>query len=442
MWRWLKRILLLLLALVLLWLAISLSGLLPRLSAEQAGELSDLRLPPQDAVGERNALELIWSLSYEVPPAQRAEVMREDAAALDAWQPEDGDMPTSVAAERYPRREPADAPKLPACDLDCLEAVRADPEAWRAAVAARTSRLEALTSLSEYDHQRLPYRLTLASPIPPYQETGSLQVAAAALRYVEGDAAGALQSLCQGTADWRALRGRSDSMIGEMINLAWLRRGIQLFADIRAELPVDFPLPSSCEHAFAPPRPEERMSCDVFRTEFQALEHTLERGPSGMLGPEGSLVETITEWSMNREASLALIVGSYRDACENLPRPVKAWSEAPTDLVCPLTHLVFNPVGCYVARISGPSYRDYLRRERDLEGHLRLLSLADQLARQPDPGEALTNHPEWLSNFEQPVRLEQDTLILDLLQPRPYGPASLRIPLPGSRFAPGGASEP
>ena len=432
MWRWLKRILLLLSAGALLWLAVVLSGLLPWISAEQAADLADLRLPPQQAVGERNALELLWSLRFDVPPEQRAAVLAEDAAALDAWLGEAGSVPDSVAAARYPLREAEGAPELPACDLDCLARVRADPETWRAAVGARASRLQALESLAEHDHQRTPYRFTLSSPLPSYRDTGSLQIAAAALRHVDGDSTGALQALCHSSAAWRGLRGRSDTLIAEMINLAWLRRSIQLYADIRAELPPDAVLPEPCEQAFAPPRAAERMSCDVFRSEFKAVENSLEREPLGLSGSGRGWQDAALDALLNREATLAMLAGGYRRACAHLALPLDAWPPLPVEPDCPMQQRLFNPVGCALARIGAPNYLPYLRRERDLEGHLRLLALAEHLVDQDDPARAFENRPEPLRQFEQPVRFEDGALILDLIEPRNQEQPSIRLALPGS----------
>jgi hypothetical protein len=431
---WLRRGVFLVAAGVLLWLVLALGGLLPRISAEQAAALADMRAAPQQAVGQRNALELIWSLRFEVPPEQRAEVLREDAAALDAWRPEHGAAPNSVAAERYPLREATAAPSLPGCDLDCLQQVRDQPEAWRAALAARTSRLQSLEALGEYDHLRMPFRLSLSMPAPAFLHTGDLQIAAAALRFVDGDATAALDSLCRNSADWRALKGRSDTLISEMILLAWLRRAAQLYADLRAELPADFPLPPSCTAAFAPLPVEQRMACDVFRSEFRMLDNTLAQELHGFGDPEHSWRDRAMAVALNREATVALMAPHYRDACKRLRQPVRAWQDWPVEPGCPWQHRVFNPVGCIIYDMAMPNYLDYLRRERDLEGQLRLLQLADRLVGQADPAAAFKARPEELAEFEQPVRFDGDELLLDLLQPRPNQPPTLRVPLPASRL--------
>lgn len=433
---WLGRGFALLAALALLWLALSLSGLLPRLSAEQTEALDDMRAPPQQAQGERNAMELIWSLRYEVPVEQRAEVLREDSAALDAWRPEHGNVPTSVAEGRYPTREAADAPALPGCDLDCLQAVRSDPESWRAALAARASRLQALDDLADYDHLRTPFRPSLSMPLPAFLHTGELKVAEAALRFADGDAPAALQSLCRSSANWRALKGRGDSLIAEMVILAWLRRGAQLYAAMRAELRTDFPLPEVCTHAFAPLQTTSRMACDVFRSEFQMMDLTLQREMSSHAGI-GGWFDRPAAWLLNREATAALLAPHYRTACRLLLRPIREWPSTPLEVHCPWQQRLFNPVGCVLADIALPHYLDYLKRERDLEGQLRLLALADHLASQPDPAGAFETRPEALMDFEQPIRFVDGELMLDLLQPRSNQTGSIPIALPGSRDAAG-----
>lgn len=438
--RWLLRGLAAIFGLVVLWLAVVWSALLPRIDAEQAAALAQMRAPMQQAQGQRNAHELFWLLRYEVPAAQQAAVVAEDAAALDAWRPGDGALPDSVAAGRYPPREAADAPDVPGCDSDCLAKVREDPDAWRQALAARQSRLAELRRLGEYDHSRSLHRPTLQSPIPAFNDTGNLQIAEAALAYADGDADAALEGLCGSLADWRRLKGRHDSLIAEMITLAWLRRGGKLYADIRAELPAGHPLPTRCAEAFGPPTPSQRASCDVWRHEFALFENALR---PEMLGDDteayfGNALERLSlRWLLNREATLALVAPEFRQICTLAQQPVADWPAVQVP-GCRLSQRLFNPLGCWLTDIAAPDYRSYLRRDRDGEGMLHLLQLADWLATQADPPAAFTARPEAFRQFEQPVAFVDGELSLTLLEPRRGQDSHWRIALPGSRVGPAG----
>lgn len=432
--RWLLRGLAALLVPLLLWLAVVMTGLLPRISDEQAAALADMRAAPQQAIGERNAMELIWSLPYDVPEAHRADLLRADAEALDAWRPSQGAVPTTAAEGRYPRREAEGAPELPRCDLDCLDKVRADTDSWRAAITARQSRLDALHQLGEFDHLRTPYQPTLSSPIPAYQQTGDLQVAAAALRFVDGDPDAALDGLCRSLGNWRRLKGRSDMLIADMIVLAWQRRGAKLYSDIRAELPLDHPLPASCAVAFAPPRDSERSACDVWRNEFQLFDNALRPDQLEDFDGKGPVADWAIRWMLNHEATAALLAPRFQAICRDAAIPAAQWQED-NEPSCGWQQQVFNPVGCWIVGIATPAYRDYLRRDRDGEGILRLLQLADWLATQSDPAAAFEQRPEALRGFEQSVRIEDGELVMDLLQPRRNEYDAVRIGLPGSRVA-------
>ncbi len=244
---WIKRAGTALLGLVVVWLGLMWSHWLPRPSAEQASALAQMRAPMAQAKGERNAFGLFWQLDYDIPEAERAQVLAEDVAALDGWRPgQDLEALASRARGRYPSRVAKDAPPLPPCEADCLAQVRADPEPWRAALAARQSRLAELGQLAHYDHLRTPFKMSLYSPIPAFQGTGDLQIAAAALAFADGQTEAALSGLCRDLGQWRRLKGRSDLLLSEMISLAWLRNGGRLYADMRAELAADQPLPAAC----------------------------------------------------------------------------------------------------------------------------------------------------------------------------------------------------
>ncbi|HEX5756661.1 MAG TPA: hypothetical protein VFY12_09965 [Arenimonas sp.] len=434
--RWFLRGLAVLLVPLLLWLAVVMTGLLPHISEEQAAAVSDMRSRPQQAIGERNAMELIWSLRHDVPVDHRADLLRADAEALDAWRPADGEQPTSAAEGRYPPREAEDAPELPGCDLDCLDKVRADTAAWRAALTARQSRLEALRGLAEFDHLHTPYRPTLSSPIPAFQHTGELQVAAAALAFVDGDTDAALDGLCRSLGDWRQLKGRSDMLIADMIVLAWQRRGAKLYADIRAELPRDHPLPASCAIAFAPPRVAERSACDVWRTEFQLFDNAFRPEMLDELDGEGPVADWAMRWLLNHEATAAMLAPRFQSICRHAELPLGDWQDNEAELSCGWQQQLFNPVGCWMVNIATPNYRDYLRRDRDGEGILHLLQLADWLAAQSDPGAAFEQRPESLRAFEQPVSFADGELSLQLLQPRKGQDTHFRMALPGARYTP------
>lgn len=435
MLTWLKRVSLALVTLLLAWVVVGWSGVLPRPSAEQRAALDTMRAPPQDAVGDRNAFEVFWLLPRAIPEHERAQVLAADIAALDAMHPTGSEAP-GLASAAFPRHLAKGAPKAPcARDPGCLQAVRADPERAREVVSDAAPLLAQLRRLGEFDHLRTPYRQSWAAPLPEFQLSGPLQLTEAALAFVDGDPDVALGGLCRDVAAWRRLKGRSDSLIFEMIALAWLAGGAQLYADMRAELPLAHPLPPSCAQAFGPPLPAQRQSCDVYRAEFTLGERVLSEGMSG--DPDPGLADRLIGQRsplFNPEASAALSALHYSRICAALQQPAEQWpTPARGDgLRCGVIDKAFNWLGCGLVGMATASYSDYGLRDRDGEGMLHLLQLADWLSRQEDPAAAFAERPEQHRKFEQPVHFEDGELSIELL--RPLGkPPRWGIALPGSR---------
>ena len=422
------------------WALLAWSEWLPRITESQRQALAQMREGNQQAVGQRNAWQLFWLLPYQIPEAERAAVLAQDIAALDAIDiaPPPVDL-QSVAEGRYPRRWAKDAPRHRFCSSegDCLAEVRADPEAAAAELASAQGELDALNRLADYDHLQIPHRPSLASPIPPFARAVSLPLLEAALRFEQGDPTAALTGLCRNAAAWRGLKGRADNLIFEMLNVSQLMRNAQLYAQLRAELPADFALPAVCAQAFAAPRPEERQACDVYRFEFRLNESLMQPGVLEAMEGGEEWSRSIRGWGaellINQEATLAISAENFASLCAAIPRPIKQSPELrrPADQGCGFVGRLFNPVGCILSAIGTPAYTDYWYRDRDWEGSLRLLQLADWMAEQPDPAAAFAYRPAALDSFEQPLSFADGELAIKLLKPR--SKPLWAVALPGSR---------
>lgn len=366
-----------LLVLVVAWLALIASGVMPRLTAAQREALALMRAPNVDARGERNAFELFWLLPRDVPASEREAVFAADMAAIDDHH---AGQKLVLASARHARHVEGSSTLLTACSRKpgCLAAVRADAEGVRAALAERAPLLAGLDQIGSYDHLRTPHRPNLAAPIPEFQQTGPLQLARAALRHVDGDRIGALDGLCRDLSGWRRLKGRSDSLIFEMIVLAWLQGGVQLAADLRAEGPADEPLPEACVAALAPLAAAERMSCDVFRGEFRGFEDAL--APEQMLatGPESSPADRVrvfaSRFAYSAEGTRALLAQHLANACAARDAPDDTANPVPPQ--CGLEARVFNPIGCVLAEVAMADYDRFRQREQDFDALVRAFGIA------------------------------------------------------------------
>lgn len=422
------------------WTGVIMSGLMPRLTPQQHEALALMRAPNEHARGERNAFELLWLLPRDIPEAERAKVFAADMAAIDALHPTmGGDL--DLASAHFPRHVDADERMPEGCSHrpGCLAAVRANPETFRSALALRAPMLAELDQLGDYDHLRTPHRSSFAAPIPEFQQTGPLQLARAALLHVDGDTDAALTGLCHDLGAWRQLKGRNNSLIFEMITLAWLRGGVQLVADIRAELPAGQPLPAECAAALAPLVEAEHQSCDVYRAELAAWDAALDPTTMFASGPDPGLGDRANAFAArfvySREHTRALQATGLAKVCATLRAPAATSAPAP-ETRCSLTARVFNPLGCILADVGLPDYSRYQQREQDVDALLQAHALADWLATQPDIGAAYTTRPE--SYRALPVTLAADarSLVLRRREQREDEAPEFTLPLPGSRIAP------
>ncbi|MBK6726365.1 MAG: hypothetical protein IPG63_03755 [Xanthomonadales bacterium] len=431
-------------ALLLAWSGMILSGLLPRIDAKQRAALDLLRAPYERARGEHNAFELLWLLPRNVPETERDSVFAADMAALDALAAT-GVEPV-LASARYPRHVEDSSPQLGACGRKpgCLAAVRADAGGVRAALAERAPLLAGLDQVWTYDHLRTPHRPSFAAPLPQYQQGANLQLARAALRQVDGDPVGALTGLCRDLSGWRRLKGRSDSLVFEMVLLSWLQGGVQLAADLRAETPPGTPLPAECAAALAPIAEIERMSCDVYRAEFQGMADLMEPQRMFASGSRPSLLDRArvlgARFVYSPGATRALYATHLARACAALAAPPAAAPMSPP--ACDLEGRVFNPLGCTLAEIGMADYDRYRLREHDVDALLATFALGEWLVTEPDAAAALASRPQRFTAL--PVTLAADGHGLRLARREPVrdDPPELALPLPGSRVAAIVAPEP
>jgi len=408
-------------ALLVAWIVVAASGVLPQPTRAQVEALALLRAPPERAVGANNAFGWFWLLPYDIPAAEQDDVLKTDVAAFTRTA---GGAPRISSAEgRYARSWPKEALAGLVCGrpAGCLDAVRADPAAVRTALAAMAPLRERLQGLAEFDHLATPFTPTYDLPLPEFSAVGTLQLTSAALRFVDGDAEGALTQLCTDLSLWRRLKGRSDSLVFEMVDLAWLDGGIRLPQDMRAALPTAHPLPPACATTFAPLQPGERHSCDVYRQEFAMVASAL---TSDDVWPDRSWIERqAAPLLFNRDATLALVATQYAAACRG---------DAAVDTRCRLSEQIFNPIGCALASLGGPDWPVYRQREEDTAAALALLPYIDWLARQADPAAAFASG-EARPALPQRVDFADNAVVLSLAAPRSGEAATWLLPLPGSR---------
>ena len=382
-----------LLVIAALWLALVLSEWLPRPTAEEQAALAALAVEPPSAQGERDGFAAAWFLGFEVPDDQLEPMLQADIAAYNKTLADTGSVVDfRTTAEGKFATVAAPTSKDPAlCELwvdDCLQRVRAAPDATRQRLQDFATRLERSRGLAQYDHFHFAFTPRFDSPIPGIGGLSNLQLSEAALQYVEGNVEQAFATLCSDTAFWRRFRSRSDMLINDMVGIAQMSNAAQLYAHMLAEQPAGFAAP--CPEVFAPLADAELDQCASMRFEFLSAQNSLDAGLELMATDNG--VARVQHRFANSEHMVrrfASLTGAYcqadqraRDAARDPTPPVVAAG-------CNWSGWAFDPLGCALIEDATPNYHDYHVRVLDLDARLRLLNAAIWLRNRPvaDPGD-------------------------------------------------------
>lgn len=382
-----------------LWQGLGHGGVLPHIPAQQRAALQTLRTP-EPALPGRNA-------------AVAANLVLRGIAPED-W-PRYEKLPPETAMETLdpmPAAPDIGRDELPACHAwgtGCLQAVREDPDQARAVrerVAARLAGIDAF----ERNHQHLAVigEWNLTAAVPPMQGLHAPVRLDTALRFLDGDASGALHRICSHAGFWRRMRQHTDLLIVDMVGVAYLSGAANSVAELLSQLPADTPLPADCEVAFAPLADAELHQCRVMKTEFSGYENTW-RDPSAQPGlqPGVDRQPGLMGFLLYRhEPTMALLAPPFARFCDaEHEERIAARVELPppTPLRCAIDGWIFNYVGCVIAGIASPTlgHGDFYHRLLDLDGRLKLASTALWLHRQGDAdlAAAFARRPEPLRDI-------------------------------------------
>jgi hypothetical protein len=392
----------------------------------QQAAITEMRKEP-DYEGE-NAFALLWTLDRDVPDDELAAVMEADARAYADNRPaatsaEDGFVgfdPTSdeSAADDYPDLTPSSEDRAMFCDsgsTDCLERVREDPEAYAELIERNRALLDRAERLQEFDYIRneLSYRLT--TPLPAYEPAEYLRTQRA-VEFVRGQRKEAIAGLCADIATWRRLGARSDQLIARMIAISYTTtHSAYSLANMLAELPLDTPLPESCDEALAPPTIEDLSICNAVRGEFARTAETIEE--IGRSGEGSNFAEDLAlAIPFDPEATLGMIAEDFQSMCsdEEQSRRRADRREQP-DSVNQSTwrfECLGNFMGCTLTAITSPAYTDYRLDAQDYGARLRVLATLAWMRRHAEdgrsPAELLAARPDELKSPSREIEFGPD----------------------------------
>jgi len=375
-----------LLAFMLLTVAAwSLSRWLGPTDAQEAALKTIRQLPPLEG---KNAFGVLWLLPYDIPQTEQERVLAEDlrrfasASSDAAGQTNPAGIFSSSAEMRYPKQSlsPQDTDAWCGGNGGCLQKVRADRKRYAALISSHAAVIARAEGLSAYDGIRHPRTADLLEfVLPPYQ-FAKLPATQYAVDFVDGRRYEAFEGTCTAIATWRRLGADSDILITRLIGTAYSADVYgRLFADMLAETPRDFLLPSSCSQAFAATTAEESSMCLAMQGEFLFLESAtrqIETGESEHMPKFWKVLMPLFYSAEMTEAqrakTLTLYCGKSMTHAMRADQPAPA---SPVDDSLLRFQCVGNPVGCVLSGIANPAFDPYPKRVQDANAKLRLIAL-------------------------------------------------------------------
>ncbi|MBB4129377.1 hypothetical protein [Xanthomonas sp. 3075] len=403
---------------VLLLIAFAISAHWP-IPAAQRQALAQLRQPPPPLRGP-NLFAALWALPYAVPPAQQQVLLAQDVQRAGR---SPAGMPLPGAAARYPRQPawPAKAPAL--CnwsDANCLEQVRAQPQAYADALATQAALLAQLRSLGAYGDYRSPFPPGDGAALPA---VGLLKVSMTgnALDFAQGRSDAALSGVCTDAQVARVLLRSGDNLIMPLIGVAMLHGSAQEFAAMLAELPAQHPLPAHCAAAFAPLPVDDVRLCNAMQGEAHMVFAMLQQSVDAQPAASPSWSDELSVRLFDLERTQALMAPGYAWACGE---PLRALLER--DLPVPQTLIpapdtasvacLANAAGCVLASVgpaSAATAAIHQRKLQDVAAELRAVSAVLWLRAHPSAqplAQRIAELPSALRGQSRPIQPSADGL--------------------------------
>lgn len=432
----LKKLLLGLLGLFVVYVLVVISGVLPRSTDAQNAALSVLEKPYERAYGNHNGFQDLWLAPYAIPDS---EVAAAYAAELKAYQEhaaanKNGGF-VSTLDKKYPKQTLPKEQLCPRGPKSCLEFVRANPEQARKTVGEFADFGKRLEKLRSADHVRNDLDFSLWTPLPPMQGMGHLQTLGAAVDFMDGKHDVALDAVCQNLSTWRRLRSRTDLIVVDMVGIAYGRDQILLLAEMLAELPTDYPLPQSCAVALGPIATGEMDQCDTARGEIKfSISYIKQARDDGYTtieyGIPGDTLNRMVSRSINLRMAKARMAPYLATFCESHTAKPGEWNISTVDRI-------FDPVGSMVSDIAVPDFNEYPQRARDFAGLLQAMRTVVWLRGQADAETALASQPEHLKfdGYKPVLDKAKQTLTIEFMTKQMNDSKPQALPLAASRLA-------
>lgn len=380
--------------------------LMQRETAAAAPTFALLTPAPEPQPPVKNGIDALWLLPYRTEnDAERARIMREHGAAVMR-----GETPRELADILLPQPQNNEL----TCGrngIECLAAVRAKPQAYRAATkkyAALAANVAQLAAYDTFAQRGWPNDTDNLAELrlPAFQHLLHAPAAAAATEWTNGQHTAAFARLCRSIRTGRALLNGRPGLIYPMIGNALIRKNTELAAAMLAEQPEQATrLPQECDGMFAPLTPAEQSICPAMRDEFHSaanLYRTLARSPyqtaqslTANLAADNGQADS--QWlagivpipTMNAGHTAARTAYAYAPACLPQAAAQLARDQAvslpppPPDGFTAKWACLADAQGCILSSTSVPDYTAYARRLQDTSMQQRAFQAALELYRLP-----------------------------------------------------------
>jgi hypothetical protein len=385
--KWLGLVLAGLVGLVLLVYVVS--RLMP-IPEDEARALAMLDAPRE--LEGRNGYAALWAIRHDVPEAELEQRLAEavrDFGARPAWDGI-GELPAEpTLIGKYPlldTKVPAEVSLCSAQEAGCLQKVRTSLAVVGPVVESRAALSARISALDGYDYFLSPFPSRLDTPFPAYQVL-TRDLTSHAHAFAQGDVEGGLAGVCRSASIGRKLVASGDNLIGSMIGVALMKGAGALFVDMLAELPIDHPVPAQCRQVFTSDVAMAEGVCRVMLGEGRYVIG----GMRAMNLPQSG--EWYAPHAFDLEKTAAINARRFTWFCgaeaagmleRDQPLIIPSASPVRWSLRC-----AANPIGCILADIAMPAYRDYGLRLQDAEARQRLVATWLWLRDNPDRSRAL-----------------------------------------------------
>jgi len=379
-WRWLSRVLMVLLVFVVLLAAIWTYG---RLTSPTPAQQAAIAVMQQDEAVD-TAGENGFALMMALPPAP-------------------GPLPDAVNCGN-------------SADAHCIAAIEAAPEASSAAIEPFRAHLEAAATALRapvFRDRRTTADLRF-DDLPPFQAVVRLD-SLRALDFAAGNTVGALSAACEDAVAMARWAATPDTLLQGMVSIAAFRQHSALIADMRRRAPGDALPPSCMALAELPDSAAEGLLCPALRGEFRYQQRTLPSLETEMaMHGDNAWAERLTPLMHDTEWMLGQTARAFSAACgepaKQAARDDRAVALAPAEPRW-VDYVAF-PTSVLLADIAAPAYSDYAERQLDFVAQRRLLAAflqMDAMDAALTPVQRFEALPETLRAGPRPLRFEAST---------------------------------